>query len=168
MSVTEKIQPAAAPEAAVAVVPTVPNAVPESAAPATATRVPAKKVARKSAAQKGLPTRPDSQSATRAAPKTATVKTEAKAALVPAAKPKSDKLLKAKKLKLVRDSFTIPKLEYLILEELKQRGGKLGNSVKKSELIRAGVKALAAMSDANFLAALKAVPTIKTGRPSNA
>lgn len=99
------------------------------------------------------------------APK-APVKAEPKAALVPAVKPKSEKLLKAKKPKLVRDSFTIPKLEYLILEELKQRGGKLGSSVKKSELIRAGIKALAAMPDANLLAALKAVPAIKTGRPS--
>jgi hypothetical protein len=78
------------------------------------------------------------------------------------------KLLKAKKPKLVRDSFTIPKLEYLTLEALKQRGGKLGNSIKKSELIRAGIKALAEMSDTNFLKALKAVPAIKTGRPAKA
>ena len=73
---------------------------------------------------------------------------------------------KAKKPKLVRDSFTIPKLEYLSLEELKKRGGHLGHSIKKSELIRAGIKALAEMSDTNFLKALNAVPTIKTGRPA--
>ncbi|WP_296491904.1 hypothetical protein [Rhodoferax sp.] len=42
----------------------------------------------------------------------------------------------------------------------------MGNSIKKSELIRAGIKALAAMSDANFLKALLAVPAIKTGRPA--
>ena len=82
--------------------------------------------------------------------------------------PKVEKLLKEKKHKLVRDSFTIPKLEYLLLDQLKQRGGALGSSVKKSESIRAGIKALAAMPDADFLAAIKAVPTIKTGRPSNA
>ena len=92
----------------------------------------------------------------------------AKVAAKPAAKPKVEKLLKAKKPKLVRDSFTIPKAEYLVLDGLKQRAGKLANSVKKSELIRAGVKALAAMTDAAFLAALKVVPTIKTGRPSKA
>jgi len=94
------------------------------------------------------------------------VKAEPKAVIAALAKPKDDKLLKAKKPKLVRDSFTIPKLEYLILEELKQRSSILGNSIKKSELIRAGIKALAAMADANFLAAIKAVPAIKTGRPA--
>lgn len=80
--------------------------------------------------------------------------------------PAVEKPLKIKKPKLVRDSFTIPKLEYTVLDELKQRAGKLANPVKKSELIRAGVKALAAMSDVAFLAAVKAVPTIKTGRPA--
>jgi hypothetical protein len=96
----------------------------------------------------------------------APAKAQTKAATASTAKPKTEKLLKAKKPKLVRDSFTIPKLEYLILEELKHRSGKLGNSIKKSELIRAGIKALAAMSDSNFMAALKVVPAIKTGRPA--
>lgn len=94
------------------------------------------------------------------------VKAGPKVVIAALAKPKVDKLLKAKKPKLVRDSFTIPKLEYLILEELKQRSSILGNSTKKSELIRAGIKALAAMADANFLAALRSVPAIKTGRPA--
>ena len=71
-----------------------------------------------------------------------------------------------KSSKLVRDSFTIPKTEYLVIEALKERAGKLSRAAKKSELLRAGVKALAAMSDAAFLAALTAVPTIKTGRPA--
>jgi len=74
--------------------------------------------------------------------------------------------VKAKKPKLVRDSFTIPKGEYAVLDDLKQRAGKLTSPVKKSELLRAGVKALAAMTDMAFLAALKAVPAIKTGRPA--
>lgn len=95
-----------------------------------------------------------------------TAKVEPIVAKVPEIKPKSEKLLKDKKPKLVRDSFTIPKLEYLLLDQLKQRSGTLGTPVKKSELIRAGIKALAAMADASFLAAVKAVPTIKTGRPS--
>jgi len=78
---------------------------------------------------------------------------------------KQDKLIKAKKPKLVRDSFTIPKAEYLVLDELKQRATKLMSPVKKTELIRAGIKALAAMSDTTYLAAIKVVPVIKTGRP---
>lgn len=80
--------------------------------------------------------------------------------------PITPKPLKAKKTKLVRDSFTIPKLEYLVLEELKDRAVLLASPVKKTELLRAGIKALAAMADASFLAALKAVPVIKTGRPT--
>lgn len=82
-------------------------------------------------------------------------------------KPKVAKTVKEKKPKLVRDSFTIPKAEYSVLADLKQRGGKLGSPVKKSELLRAGIKALAAMADSAFVAALKAVPAVKTGRPSS-
>jgi len=78
------------------------------------------------------------------------------------------KIAKPKKPKLVRDSFTIPKLEYVVLDELKLRAAKLAHPVKKSELLRAGIKALTGMSDAALLAALKAVPTIKTGRPKKA
>jgi hypothetical protein len=77
-----------------------------------------------------------------------------------------EKPIKAKKVKLVRDSFTIPKPEYLILDNLKLRAADLKHPVKKSELLRAGIKALAAMTDAQLLLALKAVPMLKTGRPS--
>lgn len=82
------------------------------------------------------------------------------------AKASISKTPKPKKPKLVRDSFTIPKAEYAVLEELKQRATQLASPVKKTELLRAGIKALAVMSDAGFLAALKAVPAIKTGRPA--
>ena len=86
----------------------------------------------------------------------------------PTVKPVAEKPVKLKKPKLVRDSFTIPKAEYTVLDDLKQRATNLSSPVKKSELLRAGIKALAAMSDTAFLAAVKAVPTIKTGRPSKA
>lgn len=95
----------------------------------------------------------------------APVKAPAKTLVKPLVKPKDEKPAKVKKPKLVRDSFTIPKAEYTVLDDLKQRAGKLTRPAKKSELIRAGVKALAAMSDVAFIAALKAVPAIKTGRP---
>ena len=99
-------------------------------------------------------------------------KTPVKAKLSPQAKTavktavKPVKVEKAKKPKMIRDSFTIPKTEYVVIDALKERAGKLSRAAKKSELLRAGVKALAAMSDAAFLAALAAVPTIKTGRPA--
>ena len=73
---------------------------------------------------------------------------------------------KAKKPKLVRDSFTIPKNEYTVLEDLKMRAAKLGRPAKKSEVLRAGVMALAAMGDAAFLASVSGVPAVKTGRPA--
>jgi hypothetical protein len=78
---------------------------------------------------------------------------------------KEIKPVKVKKPKLVRDSFTIPKMEYTVLDDLKARANQLASPAKKSELLRAGIKALSAMSDAALLAALKAVPAIKTGRP---
>ena len=82
-----------------------------------------------------------------------------------AAAPKAEK---PKKPKLVRDSFTIPKIEYKVLQDSKDRAAALGRPVKKSELLRAGLKALASMSDAAFVAALGAVPALKTGRPAKA
>ena len=71
-----------------------------------------------------------------------------------------------KKPKLVRDSFTIPKAEFAAIETLKTRAIALGTSVKKSELLRAGLMALQGLTDAAFKAALSAVPTLKTGRPT--
>ncbi len=96
------------------------------------------------------------------APKSASV---SRTAAEPRDKPESEKPAKVKRPKLVRDSFTIPKTEYAVLDELKQRAGKLGRPSKKSELLRAGIKALAAMPGGAFLTALQSVPTIKTGRP---
>jgi hypothetical protein len=83
--------------------------------------------------------------------------------------PKKEKSVstdKDKKPKLVRDSFTIPKDEYAALDTLKARAMKTGLAVKKSELLRAGLVALSKMGDADFKAALAAVPALKTGRPS--
>jgi hypothetical protein len=71
----------------------------------------------------------------------------------------------ANKNKLVRDSFTIPKAEYAVLNELKQRATKLAQPAKKTEILRAGVMLLQGLTDAAFLAALAAVPNLKTGRP---
>jgi hypothetical protein len=69
---------------------------------------------------------------------------------------------------MVRDSFTMPKPEFAVLDVLKIRAAKMGSPIKKTELLRAGIKALAAMSDVTFLAAVRAVPSLKTGRPSKA
>jgi hypothetical protein len=90
-----------------------------------------------------------------------------KAAKVPKAPKAADKPAdKARKPKLVRDSFTIPKDEYTVLGDLKLRAAKLGRPAKKSEVLRAGVMALASMGDAAFLASVSGVPAVKTGRPA--
>lgn len=72
---------------------------------------------------------------------------------------------KTKKIKVVRDSFTIPKNEFAQIAEMKKKAMGLGIDIKKSELIRSGLLLLTAMSDAAFKKALANVPTLKTGRP---
>lgn len=72
---------------------------------------------------------------------------------------------KAEKVKVVRDSFTIPKNEYAQIAAMKKRAMALGLEVKKSELIRSGLALLNATSDTAFRKALGNVPTLKTGRP---
>lgn len=84
-----------------------------------------------------------------------------------AAKP-GKKKGKTEKVKVVRDSFTIPKTEYAQIADMKQRATALGLEIKKSELIRAGLILLKSTSDAAFRKALGNVPTLKTGRPSKA
>ena len=132
------------------------SAVSAKRAPSKAARAPAKS-----------PAKPPLKTAAKT-PVKAKLSPQAKTAVKTAAKPVSKpvKVEKAKKPKMIRDSFTIPKSEYVVIDALKERAGKLSRAAKKSELLRAGVKALAAMSDAAFLAALTAVPTIKTGRPA--
>ena len=71
-----------------------------------------------------------------------------------------------KKVKLVRDSFSLPKAEYASIDALKKRAMTMGVSVKKSELLRAGLMWLSGASDSALKAALTAVPTLKTGRPA--
>jgi len=90
-----------------------------------------------------------------------------KAVSKPAAKPAAEPTPVEVKIKhkLVRDSFTIPKAEYVVLDGLKLRAADLKRPTKKSELIRAGIAVLKGMSDKEFLAAVNAVQSLKTGRP---
>jgi SLT domain-containing protein len=69
------------------------------------------------------------------------------------------------KQKTIRDSFNMPANDYALIGVLKERALQSAQHVKKSELFRAGLKALAAMKPADFIAALGAVDSIKTGRP---
>ncbi len=73
---------------------------------------------------------------------------------------------KPRKAKMERDSFTMPKDEYAQITLMKARLLALGQPTKKSELLRAGIKLLAAMSDNTLKTTLAAIPVIKTGRPN--
>ncbi|MBU1395595.1 MAG: hypothetical protein KKE84_05565 [Gammaproteobacteria bacterium] len=79
---------------------------------------------------------------------------------------KAGKPAKAKKAKLVRDSFTMPDGEYALIAALKKRCLDAGVSAKKSEILRAAVANLAKLSDASVLAAVRRLEVIKTGRPA--
>lgn len=139
-----------------------------SAAAAVPTSKPARpaKSASKSAPQRATKsTAKPRVSATASAAKQAPAKATKPALSPTAATLDSAKDAKAKKPKLVRDSFTIPKDEYAVIETLKQRATALGQPVKKSELLRAGLKVLALLSDSALRSAVQAVPSIKTGRP---
>ncbi|MEK9803151.1 MAG: hypothetical protein VW475_07095 [Curvibacter sp.] len=70
---------------------------------------------------------------------------------------------KVRKVKRVRDSFVMPRDEHAVLATLKERSAGLGRPSKKSELLRAGLKLLAALNDKALLAALQALPAKAKG-----
>ncbi|MEP9322497.1 hypothetical protein PPMP20_05045 [Paraburkholderia phymatum] len=66
----------------------------------------------------------------------------------------------------MRDSFTMPKSDYAKIAELKQRCLDAGLSVKKSELLRAGLNLLAVSPARRLVAAVQELEAVKTGRPA--
>lgn len=72
------------------------------------------------------------------------------------------------KIKVVRDSFTMPQSDYEKIGELKQLCLKSGMHVKKSELLRAGLRALAKLNATQLKLAVSGLEKIKTGRPKKA
>ena len=153
--------------------PTTEASTPKAAAtPAPSAKAPARKAVPKPAVSKvATPKAPASKKPAAKAPATKRTASKAIVAKPAAAKPVAAKPTKVeakpKKPKLVRDSFTIPKDEYAGIDTLKERSVALGRPAKKSELLRAGLMALLAMSPNALHAALEAVPTIKTGRPKS-
>ena len=77
--------------------------------------------------------------------------------------PKHDK---PRKLKVVRDSFTMPEDEYAHIAAIKARCLAAGVSVKKSEVLRAALASLSQLSDTALTATISKVAPIKTGRPA--
>ena len=90
-----------------------------------------------------------------------------KLAATPAAKPmaaSATAITATAELKVVRDGFTMPQSDYDMLKALKIQCLAGGLAVKKSELLRAGVQALAAMRTEQLIEKLRALPEIKAGR----
>lgn len=104
-----------------------------------------------------------------AAKKNAAAKPAAKAAKKPVAAakkvPAEKKVKKEAKVKVVRDSFTMPQPEYQKIADIKEACLKTGLHVKKSEVLRAGLQALAALSVPELKAAIARLDKIATGRP---
>ncbi|HEU0283077.1 MAG TPA: hypothetical protein VFQ99_04785 [Gallionella sp.] len=96
--------------------------------------------------------------------KTTSKKAPAEKAAAPV-KEAAKKSKKERKEKVVRDSFTMPQSEYRKIAEIKEICLEAGLSVKKSEVLRAGLKALSGMNAAQLKRALAGLEKIKTGRP---
>ncbi|MET1161615.1 MAG: hypothetical protein ABWY48_03670 [Pseudoxanthomonas sp.] len=102
----------------------------------------------KAKAPKNSPTKPPKRSPAPAAP-----------IAEAAAQPKKDKL--------VRDSFTLPREDFELIDTLKDRALDFKRPTKKSELLRAGLQVLAGLDPASLRKALEALRPLKAGRPKN-
>ncbi|MEQ1533647.1 MAG: hypothetical protein HOO97_04215 [Sideroxydans sp.] len=69
------------------------------------------------------------------------------------------------KLKVVRDSFTMPQNDYDLIATLKAKALSGGVHAKKSELLRAGLHLLIKVSATQLKSEIAALEIIKTGRP---
>lgn len=87
-----------------------------------------------------------------------------KAAAKPEKKHKKEKKNDSK-VKVVRDSFTMPQTDYDLIAALKQKTLTAGLHVKKSELLRVGLQTLSKLSAAQLKRAISGLEKIKTGRP---
>ena len=88
----------------------------------------------------------------------------AKVATKPEKKHKKEKKSEGK-VKVVRDSFTMPQVDYDLIAELKQKALKAGLHVKKSELLRASLQVLSKLTAVQLKRSLSGLEKIKTGRP---
>lgn len=91
--------------------------------------------------------------------KTAGTGSRARAAVAAVEPPKKDKL--------IRDSFTLPREDFELIALLKDRALDFKRPTKKSELLRAGLQALAGLDQARLRASLEALRPLKAGRPKN-
>ena len=99
--------------------------------------------------------------------KTAARSAPAPKAVAPKAAPKAAAPQKPAKqrVRLVRDSFTMPEPDFALIGALKSRAMGAQREAKKSELLRAGLHALMALDSKALVAALGRLEPLKLGRP---
>jgi hypothetical protein len=136
---------------------------PIAAKPIAAKPIAAKPIAAKPAALKPEAAKP---AASKPAPKRSAAKPAPKQA-APAADVDMGARDKARKAKLVRDSFTMPEQEYAVLGQVKKACLKAGFDIKKSELLRIGVALISDLDIATLQKVLSSLPQLKTGRPKS-
>src|SRR4030067_3738864 len=100
-----------------------------------------------------------------AAPAKTVTKPAAKSSVKVAPRPDAKKQKKEHKKKGGRDRFTMPQSEYQKIAEIKAICLKASMHVKKSEVLRAGLKALAGLNATQLKRALSELEKINTGRP---
>lgn len=101
------------------------------------------------------------KAATAAARKPPAKKTATAAVAAPERKEKAPK----QRVRMVRDSFTMPEPDFALIATLKGRAMAAQREAKKSELLRAGLHALMALDDAALVGALGRLQPLKLGRP---
>lgn len=65
---------------------------------------------------------------------------------------------------LVRDGFTMPEADFGLIAKLKARALAARRETRKSEVLRAGLHALAKLDDKALVAMLEQLVTVKVGR----
>lgn len=99
--------------------------------------------------------------------KTAAAKPVVKPVVKPAIKPavKAPEAPKIKKIKQIRDSFTMPEPEYAVIAQVKKACLKAGFEMKKSDLLRIGVSLIKGLDISTLKIILATLTPLKAGRP---
>lgn len=70
----------------------------------------------------------------------------------------------APKPKAIRDTYTMPPSDFQLIGEIRQRLMRLGIEANKSEVVRGGLRTLAAMSDDELALVIESVERLRRGR----
>ena len=68
---------------------------------------------------------------------------------------------------VIKDAFTFPEEEYLLIEKCKKRILILGQAINKSEIMRLGLLCLDRLTDEELDKTRRLIQKVKTGRPKS-